>query len=459
MSPVTHARAFDLHEGSPSGGLPVLRAVQSPRSVRVLAALLAALVVLVVIGLVVTPWQQSITGTGRVIAVSPLERQQRLEAPVDGRVVAVHFSEGRRGQTGDVVVDIGDVDPRFLERLESERSLVRLRQDAAEARRGQVLERIAALEQARTLGIAAAEARLDMAKERARQAEQAVAAAEATRLAAEQNLPRVRSLADQGLRSTREKELAELDASRAAADEERARATLAAARSEVDSLVAERGRVDKDTTAGIRDARGSSEVVNAEVAAAAAELVRLETRIARQQTQAVQLPRDAVVLRVLVQEGQLVKQGDPLVDLVPDTVSRAVEIWVDGNDAPLVTPGREVRLQFEGWPALQFVGWPQAARGTFGGQVALIDSHDDGTGRFRVVVVPMVGERWPHVDVLRQGVRANGWVLLEQVRLGWELWRRLNAFPPTLSTAPQTLGEPTGKPDAAGGKASAGAKQ
>ena len=415
--------------------------------------MLGLLVLLTVIGMVVTPWQQSISGSGRVIAFSPVERQQRLEAPVDGRIAAVRVAEGQRGQRGEVVVDIVDVDPRFLERLESELALVRLRQAAAEARRAQVLERVAALEQARTLGLAAADARLDMGKERVRQAEQAVAAAEATRTAADQNLPRVQSLAAQGLRSTREKELAELDASRARADEERARATLDAARSEVQSLVADRGRVDKDTTAGIRDARASSETANADVAAAATELVRLDTRIARQQTQAVTLPRSAVVLRVLVQEGQLVKQGDALVELVPDTAARAVEMWIDGNDAPLVTPGREVRLQFEGWPALQFVGWPQAARGTFGGQVALVDSHDDGAGRFRVVVLPLVGERWPHPEVLRQGVRANGWVLLEQVPLGWELWRRLNAFPPTLSTAPtKTLGEPAGKAEA-GGKA------
>ena len=38
---------------------------------------------------------------------------------------------------------------------------------------------------------------------------------------------------------------------------------------------------------------------------------------------------------------------------------------------------------------------------------------------------------------LRQGVRVNGWVMLDQVRLGFELWRQFNAFPPTV-----TPGEP-----------------
>ena len=69
----------------------------------------------------------------------------------------------------------------------------------------------------------------------------------------------------------------------------------------------------------------------------------------------------------------MVKQGEPLALLVPDTKARAVELWVDGNDAPLITPGRHVRLQFEGWPAVQFVGWPSVAVGTFPAEVAFVD--------------------------------------------------------------------------------------
>jgi hypothetical protein len=106
---------------------------------------------------------------------------------------------------------------------------------------------------------------------------------------------------------------------------------------------------------------------------------------------------------------------------------------VDGNDMPLLSEGREVRLQFEGWPAVQFTGWPSVAVGTFGGQVALIDATDDGRGRFRILVRPDQPADWPSGLYLRQGVRVNGWVLLNQVRLGYELWRRFNGFPPTVA--------------------------
>ena len=71
---------------------------------------------------------------------------------------------------------------------------------------------------------------------------------------------------------------------------------------------------------------------------------------------------------------ELLKAGDPLLVFVPDTDARAVELWVDGNDVPLLREGRHVRVQFEGWPALQFSGWPSVAVGTFGGHVAVVDA-------------------------------------------------------------------------------------
>ena len=96
--------------------------------------------------------------------------------------------------------------------------------------------------------------------------------------------------------------------------------------------------------------------------------------------------------------------------------------------------GKEkVRLQFEGWPAVQFVGWPSVAVGTFGGTVAFVDQTDNGKGKFRIVVVPDEDDDpWPEHRYLRQGVRANGWVLLNEVSLGFELWRQFNGFPPVV---------------------------
>jgi multidrug efflux pump subunit AcrA (membrane-fusion protein) len=168
----------------------------------------------------------------------------------------------------------------------------------------------------------------------------------------------------------------------------------------------------------------------AEEASAAAELSRMEVRLSRQMTQSVKAPIAGTILRIIAgQGGQVVKAGQTLAVIIPDTASRAVEVWIPGNDLPLIREGAEVRLQFEGWPALQFSGWPSAAIGTFGGKVSLIDASDNGRGEFRLVVTPNEEDIWPGQEYLRQGVRAQGWVLLNRVSLGYELWRKFNSFP------------------------------
>ena len=161
----------------------------------------------------------------------------------------------------------------------------------------------------------------------------------------------------------------------------------------------------------------------------------MQVKVSRQQNQIIKAPFDGYIVQITPNLGTaILKQGDPICTIVPFTKDRSVQIWLDGNDAPLVEPGRHVRLQFEGWPAIQFAGWPSVAVGTFGGEVVSVDSIDDGRGKFRILVRPDPDDPpWPQDRFLRQGVRANAWVLLNQVPLWYEVWRKLNGFPPSIS--------------------------
>jgi multidrug efflux pump subunit AcrA (membrane-fusion protein) len=396
-----------------------MSAVRSyPQAGRIAWALLFFLIALTV-ALGFTPWQQSVAGSGRVIALAPLERQQVISAPVDGRVVRWNVVEGSRVKEGDVIVEIADNDPSMIERLRGELADARERQQS-------LGDRIAGLQASRESALAAAESRVGMAVERVQAAERGLEAADATMLAARLNMERQEQLHKRGLTATRNLELARMDQDRAVAETERARNTLNAAREDHKATIADRQKVEADYRALIEDA-------NASRAAASGAVRPVETRLARQSRQEIRAPRHGVILRLLAQPGsELLKAGEPLAVLVPDSNQTAVELWVNGNDMPLLHLQDQVRLQFEGWPAIQFVGWPSVAVGTFGGRVTLIDATDDGTGRFRIVVVSDPAEEaWPEARYLRQGVRANGWVLLQQVKLGFEVWRRFNGFPPT----------------------------
>lgn len=162
-----------------------------------------------------------------------------------------------------------------------------------------------------------------------------------------------------------------------------------------------------------------------------AELAEAEVKLSRQASQAIYAPKDGTILKLLAGDSStLVKTGDKIATFAPDLNDPAVELYVSGNDIPLIYKGRKVRLQFEGWPAVQFSGWPEVAIGTFGGIVSAVDASASENGKFRVIVSKDGNEKWPDKRFLRHHAKAYGWVLLNEVKLGYELWRQINSFPP-----------------------------
>ena len=421
-------------------GMPVLGETRSSNRLRRFSRVLFAAFLVCLVGLVFLPWQQFIQGVGRVVAFDPLERAVTVEAPLAGRVHRSHVVEGQVVKRGEVLFEIVDNDPNLLANLRIQREAASARRDAAQQRVAAIDSQLAELERALGLAVTAAQTRLDAARY----------AAETARLQYE----RIRGLHGdpRGLASRREFEVATLERDRTAADLVRAEAEL------------ERAAVD--VRASLGSIRAQRDSARADLAAAEQSLVTLEIQVTQTERQQVVSPRDGVVFRVLATEGTFLKSGSPLCTVIPETDQRMVEIWVSGNDMPLVQareidadgtvtkPGSPVRIQFEGWPAIQFIGWPSAAIGTFGGEVVLIDPTDNGKGQFRVLVAekPDVLRRgtpdehvieWPGPRWLRQGVRAHGWVLLQNVPLWFEFWRQLNGFPPVLDDG--ALAETGGK--------------
>jgi multidrug efflux pump subunit AcrA (membrane-fusion protein) len=334
--------------------------VRAPRSSEIIASIFIFLIVACIGALIYVPWVQTSFGKGRIIAYQPNERQQNIEAPVEGRVSKWFVLEGQKILAGDPIAEISDIDPNIMERL-------LLEQEAAERK---------------------------------------LEAAQKGRETSQKNLERQLTLSEKGLTSKRGYELA----------------------------IMEVAKFDADVSAAVQD------------------LQRIKVRLSRQSSQTITAPRDGTIMRIVSAQGTVyVKAGTLLATLVPETEDRAVELSIDGNDLPLMTVGREVRLQFEGWPAIQFSGWPSVAKGTFRGKIAVIDASDDGTGHYRIIVFPEsqgiypeAPEGWPKRNILRQGVRAHGWVLLDEVSLGYELWRKFNGFPKRLGSAP-TEAKPAGK--------------
>jgi multidrug efflux pump subunit AcrA (membrane-fusion protein) len=71
--------------------------------------------------IILSPWQQTSYGLGRVISLNPELRPSPLQAPISGRVKKWHVLEGQNVKAGMPLFELEDNDPQLLERIEQER--------------------------------------------------------------------------------------------------------------------------------------------------------------------------------------------------------------------------------------------------------------------------------------------------------------------------------------------------
>jgi multidrug resistance efflux pump len=419
--------------------LPEGLEVPMPQNASRVARFLVAVFVVTSAAALLAPWVQNIRGSGRVIAYSPEQRQQTIESTISGTIADWYVQEGDHVKKGDPIVQLADNDEMFLQRLDAQRIAVGDRRTAELQRVENLRLRLESLRRYQRAEITAAEAEVAIAQQDVAAVRQELSAAEAELETNQLNFSRQRDLRADGLASQREFELADLAARQSRAKVASTKAKLQAALSKLSQSRAALRRVSASTSAEIEEANANLRSAETKVASASEGLAKLEVDIARQQAQTIRAPIDGTIMRVIGRlGGQQVSKGEVLAVLVPSTNDRAVALYVDGNDAALIKPGSPVRVQFEGWPAVQFSGWPSVAVGTFGGVVSFVDAADDGNGNFRIVVVPdPQDEPWPAASYLRQGVLAKGWILLNEVRLGFEIWRQFNGFPPTIAPPPR----------------------
>jgi multidrug resistance efflux pump len=446
--------------------LPALRMARSSQLARKLAVLLIVALGLAMILMLLAPWQQSVRASGNVVAYAPLERQQVIEAPIKGRIVRLgeNIFENAQVQKGAVIAEIQDLDEDYAGRLASQ---LKNSEDQVAAAKLQLAASKKSFEAALTVThayeaqviayqtvldetTAAQDAYVVQAEEKVRAEERQLEEYKAAIPQLQPEFERSKTLYEAGNLALQKFQETERKLNEAKAKVSRAEAYVASAQAELKGKIRDRSakiekaRIDIEyARATLRKAESDANKADADVSKtqqelskAEKDLVETQIKVARQENQIITAPFDGILVKITANLGSaLVKEGDPICTIVPDTEDRAVQIWLDGNDAPLVEPGRHVRLQFEGWPAIQFSGWPSVAVGTFGGEIVSVDATDDGKGKFRALVRPARDDSpWPADRFLRQGVRANGWVLLNQVPLWFEVWRNLNGFPPVVST-------------------------
>ena len=398
----------------------------TPQSHRLFFRIVAGTLVVGVLAMLL-PWQQFVEGKGEVTAFSPADRPQVIPTTIGGRIAEWYVQEGQVVKAGDPILRITEVkddylDPRTIDRYSEQLSG---KSSAVSSKR----------EKARQLGmqISLLQQNLQLGEQKARtkvaQYEAEIRATVIDSATALTQLQRQQLLLDQELTRLTDLENSRVRYQNAIAKLQEKRQTLQAAQIELNSVALDYGEK-------ISKARSDQAATMAEVGEGTADVAKLRQNVQNLEIRngfyVIRAPQNGTIVRATrAGIGEQLKEGETVVTIMPADAQQAVALLVKPMDVPLLSVGRKVRLQFDGWPALQFAGWPSVSVGTFGGTVAVIDRVPGSNGDFRVLVTPDTrDEKWPRQ--LRLGSGVLGWAMLDEVRVGFELWRRINGFPPSL---------------------------
>jgi len=424
--------------------LGTLNVLNTPKAGKWLAKwLLGIFLVLLVVMFV--PWQQNIRGTGSVTTLRPENRPQTIETTIAGRIEKWNVREGEFVEKGDTIMVISEIkdkffDPNLIFRLADQI-------DAKESSINAKSEKIVALDSQIEAIRMNMEYKLIQARNKIRQATLYIQSDsidfEAEKInyqVALDQYNRFKQLYDSGnisLNKFQEYQLKlQQSQSKYVAKENKymnSQNDLAIAQMDLNTIKA-------DATEKMSKARSDMEATRSELFESRGSLAKLQNEYAnieiRNRQYHILAPQNGFVVKAIKAGlGQTIKEGEAVVTVMPDQPDIAVEMYVKAMDVPLLSRGRKVRLEFDGWPALQFSGWPSVAVGTFGGKIEVIDYVNSTDGKYRILVTPDEEEEpWP--EQLRMGSGVYGWAMLDEVPVWYELWRQLNGFPPSLENAP-----------------------
>jgi multidrug efflux pump subunit AcrA (membrane-fusion protein) len=385
------------------------------------------------------PWTQSIRAKGTVTALRQEQRPQQINTIIGGRIERWLIKEGDFVKKGDTLLQLSEIKADYLDPQLLNRTAEQI--DAKRSSLNYYESKIAATGQQITAMNNALQAKLNQLRNKYRQAEvkvqsdsmEMVAALNDWKIATIQ-YNRQKSLHDSGLVSLTQLEQRNQGYQTAAAKKISAENKFYASKQELNIIQIEFSALQQENTEKVSKAQSDRFGSLSSVATGQGEIAKLQNQYAsysiRNGMYYIVAPQSGQIVQARnTGIGEIVKDGDMLVHIVPDQIEYAVEMYIRPVDLPLVSPGQKVRFLFDGFPAIVFSGWPEASYGTYQGIVSAVESDVSTNGKFKIVVREDTAYRkWPLQ--LRMGTGANGIALLKNVQLWYELWRNINSFPP-----------------------------
>lgn len=398
--------------------------------------LIFSIIILIILFL---PWTQNISGKGSVTTLKPNQRPQTLQSQIPGRIEEWFVQEGNFVKKGDTILRISEIksdyfDSKLTERTQNQLDAKNLSVNAYKGKVNALERQLLALKKERQLKLKQAQNKLLQANLKVKSDSIDLEAVRTKNKIAKIQYQRTENLQKEGLKAVKDVEekkvkLQEMSAKLISQENKlltsqnniiNAQLNISTLRASYDDKLAK-------TQSNIFSAKSAT--LETETQAS-----KLETSVAnytkRNSLLYITAPQDGYINKAIKSGiGETFKEGEQLVGIMPANYELAVEMFVRPIDLPLVHKDEDVRVQFDGWPAIVFSGWPNVSYGTYGAKVVAIENFISDNGMYRVLLAPNKDtEPWP--TAIRVGSGAKTIALLDNVPIWFELWRQINSFPP-----------------------------
>ncbi len=389
------------------------------------------------------PWTQNINTTGVVTTQFQEQRPQQINSIIPGKVVKWWVKEGDFVQKGDTIVELADtkddyLDPRLIERTEDQVNAKKQKVDFYLSKIGNAKSQITALEEGYRLKELSIKNKIQQLERKILIDSAELTAAKIDLEIGTSQINRANKLLNDGIISLTDFEKRTQTFNKAKASFQEKQQKYLNAKQDIQIARIELNGFKQEYADKIFKLKGDIDNANSERSSVVADVAKNENQLSNYKIRGSQkwliAPQTGQIIKAKKAGiNEMVKEGEMIVEIVPKAFLYAVELFVKPMDLALLNIGQDVRLQFDGYPAIVFSGWPNSSYGTFAGKISAIESNRNENGKFRVLIVPEVSEKnWP--SNLKIGTGAQGFALLKNVPIWYEFWRQLNGFPPDFYT-------------------------
>jgi adhesin transport system membrane fusion protein len=408
-----------------------------PKSNRMFAIWLIGLLLIILI-IFFLPWTQNIQMKGKVTTFLPEQRPQDVNSAIAGRIEKWYVREGDLVEAGDTIAFLSEVkaeyfDPKLVERtgnqIDAKESAISTYQQKVQALDNQ----IEALRQELAFKKRQLQNKIQQAEFKIQSQQAAISQATLDAEIANFQYRRTDTLFQKGIKS-----LSELEGKRMKMQETEAKLITAKNKlqeGENDLSIAKIALQSIDAEYNNKIAKSQSDRLSTLSTrfGAEGELNKLQNQYEnyrqRNEMYYIIAPQSGYITKAIKSGiGEIIKESDKIVTIVPLERELAVELYVRPMDLPLMNMGQEIRLIFDGWQAFIISGWADFSFGTYSGEVVGIDNIPNENSKYRILVKSN-REDLPFPDLLRVGAGVQGIALLKDVPVWYEVWRQLNGFP------------------------------